>query len=460
MKRIYLLLAAITSLAADSFAATRPHYGGTLRLEMRGSFSSFDIGPDTNANRARVRDIVLRSVCDRLTTIDASGTPQPSLASAWRVEADGRTWFVTLRDSIVMQNGTAMTPQMVIASLTAQNLNWRFQISGKDIRIDSGTPIPGLPFELAKSHNSICVVGADGRWIGSGPFQISDFRAGQYIELQAFDDSWQGRAFLDRIRIQMSRSLADQVNDFQLARADAIESDPTQPRPTNSSTGVFSRPVEIIALAFAPNHPAASDQRIREALARSIDRNSIFTVLLRRQGEASAALLPEWISGYAHLFNSTQDLGTAVRLRNQAAALSTLSLIYDGADDLARLIAERISLNARDAGITVQPRPESPMFRSFDADVRLVRLRIESPDAASALASIGDVLDNATLQRARSATTADQLFVVENDALKDFSIIPIAHLPESFSIAPAVHDWTLGIVGSVDLGNLWMESPR
>ncbi len=460
MKRICLLLAAITSLAILSFAATRPHYGGALRLEMRGSFSSFDIGPDTNANRARVRDIVLRTVCDRLTAIDATGTPQPSLATAWHVEGDGRTWLFTLRDSVAMQNATAMTPQIVIAALTAQNPNWRFQISGKDLRIDTDTPVPGTPFELAESRNSICVAGADGRWIGSGPFQISDFRAGQYIELQAFDDSWQGRPFLDRIRIQMRRSLSDQVNDFQLGRADAIESDPTQPRPTNSSTGIFSRPVEVIALAFTPNHPAASDQRIREALARSIDRNSIFTVLLRRQGEPSAALLPEWISGYAHLFNSSQDLGTAVRLRNQAAALSTLSLVYDDSDDLARLIAERVSLNARDAGITLQPRAESPMFRSFDADLRLVRLRIESPNPASALASMGDALDNAALLRARPATNGDQLFTVENDALKDYSIVPIAHLPESFSVAPVVHDWSLGIAGSLDLGNLWMEPPR
>lgn len=460
MKRICLLLAATISLAGFCFAATRPHYGGALRLEMRGTFSSFDIGPDTNANRTRVRDIVLRNVCDRLTVLDQTGTPQPSLATAWRVEGEGRTWFFTLRDAIPMHNGIAMTPQTVIAALTAQNPNWHFQISGKDLRIDIDPPIPGMPFELAESRNSICVAGVDGRWIGSGPFQISDFRPGQYLELQAFDDSWHGRAFLDRVRVQMSKSLADQVNDFQLLRADAIESDPTQPRPTNSSTGIFSRPVEIIALAFTPNHPAASDLRIREALARSIDRNSIFTVLLRRQGELSAALLPEWISGYAHLFNSAQDLGTAVRLRNQAAALSTLSLVYDGADDLARLIAERVALNARDVGITLQPRPESPMFRSFDADVRLVRLRIESPDAASALASIGDALDNATLERARSATNADQLFAVENDALKDFSIIPIAHLPESFSVTPAVHDWMLGIAGSIDLGNLWLEAPR
>ena len=326
--------------------------------------------------------------------------------------------------------------------------------------IQSDAAIPGILFQLAETHNSICLAGPDGRWIGSGSFQIADFRAGQSIDLQAFDDAWHGRPFLDRVRIQMGRSLADQVNDFQLARADAIESDPTQPRPTNSSTGMFSRPVEVIALVFTPNHPAASDQRIREALARSIDRNSIFNVLLRRQGEPSAALLPEWISGYAHLFNSAQDLGIAVRLRNQAAALSSLSLAYDGTDDLARLVAERVSVNARDAGITLQARPESPMFRSFDADVRLVRLRIESPDSSSALAALGDALDNRALEGAQSNSSADQLFAIENDALKDFSIIPIAHAPESFSIGPVVHDWMTGLAGSVDLGNLWMESLR
>ena len=459
MKRICLLLAAITSLVALSVAATRPHYGGTLRVEMRGSFSSFDIGPDTNANRARVRDIVLRNVCDRLTSIDAAGNPQPSLATAWRAEGGGRTWFFTVRDGVSFQNGTTITPQVAITALSSQNPALHFQISGNELRIDSDAPTPGMPSLLAESRNSICIAGADGRWVGSGPFQISDFRAGQYIELQSFD-SWQGRPFLDRIRIQMGRSLADQVNDFQLGRVDVIESDPTQPLPTNSSTGTFSRPIEVIALTFSPNHPAASDQRIREALARSIDRNSIFSVLLRRQGEPSAALLPEWISGYAHLFSSVQDLGAAMRLRNQAAALSSLSLVYDGPDNLARLVAERVSLNARDAGITLQPRPESPMFRSFDADIRLVRLRIESPDAASALASIGDVLDNSSLQRAQSASNADQLFAIENDALKAYSIIPIAHVPESFGLAPVVHDWSMSIAGTIDLGNFWMESPR
>jgi len=193
---------------------------------------------------------------------------------------------------------------------------------------------------------------------------------------------------------------------------------------------------------------------MREPLARAIDRTSIFSVLLRKEGEPSASLLPEWISGYAYLFAPAQGAG----LRLPAGAM--LGLAYDGSDELARLIAERVSLNAREAGITVQARPESPLFRSFDADLKLVRVRVASPDTAAALAALGEALDNSGLQAAESASGADRLFAIENDALKDYLMIPIAQIPESIVLSPAVHDWRMTISGNVDWGSLWLESPR
>ncbi|HVH87819.1 MAG TPA: ABC transporter substrate-binding protein [Terriglobales bacterium] len=460
MKRICLVLAAALSFTDVSNAAARPHYGGTVRVEMRGSLSSFDIVPDVNGSRALLRDVLLRGVCDRMVTIDDNGSPRPSLAASWRWENEGRAWHFTLRDGVAMQNGTMLTPQIAANALSAQNPSWHVQVNAKDLIIQSETPISGILYELAKSRNSICIAGTDGRWIGSGPFAISDFRPGQYVDLQAFDDSWQGRPFVDRIHILMGRPLADQVNDFQLGRADVIEGDPTQPRPTSTSAAMFTRPIEVIALVFNANHASVADQKIRAAIAHAIDRNSIYSVLLRRQGEPSAALLPEWISGYAHLFNAPQDIGTAARLRNQVQSLAPLSLSYDSNDNLAQLIGERVSLNARDAGITLQARPESPMFRSFDADVRLVRVRIEASDPASALNSIGDIFDNAALQKADSTRSGDGLFTAENDVLRDYSIIPIAQIPEAFVLAPIVHDWKSGIAGDVDLGSLWIEATK
>src|SRR6185312_17227874 len=125
------------------------------------------------------------------------------------------------------------------------NPNWKISFSGKDLIVQSDSPLPNLLYELAETKNSVCIAGSDGRWIGSGPFQIGNFRPAQSVELVAFDDAWQGRPFLDRILIQMGRKLADQANDFQFGRADMIESDPTQQRPPNGAP-VFTRPLELI----------------------------------------------------------------------------------------------------------------------------------------------------------------------------------------------------------------------
>lgn len=453
MKHIWLLLAAVINFSLAAAAATRPHYGGTLRIEMRGTLTSFDVTVEVKADNAVLRDTVRNAVCNRLVELDGNAEPRPSLASSWRSERDGRSWYFTLRDGIAMQNGSTLTQQMVITALTAANPGWHIRAAAREVLIQSDTPLTNVLFQLAESRNSICLAGDNGQWIGSGPFQISDFQPGQHIELRSFDDAWQGRPFLDRIRIEMGRTLEEQAVDLPLGKADVTEADLAQQRAFTSAT----QPIELCALVFTRNHPASFDPKLREAIAQSVDRSSIYSVLLRRQGEVSAALLPEWVSGYAHLFSTAQDLAAARQSRAAATWSNQISLAYDGNDPLAKLIAERVAVNAREAGITIQTRPESPAFRSFDADAKLARVRIGSPDRAAALSEIADVLDIPALRKAESAGSADALFNLENDALKDHSVIPLAYVPEVFTLSPAVHDWTLSAWGTIDLGNLWTE---
>ena len=456
MKRIWLLLAVAINIFLSARAATRPHYGGTLRMDMRGMISGFDLLAETKAEDSLLRETVQNAVCNRLVELGSNAEPRPSLAVSWRSERDGRSWHFTLRDGVMMQSGSPLALQTVITALTAANPDWHIRSEGRDVLIQSDMPIADVLYRLAESRNSICLAGNNGQWVGSGPFQISDYLPGQHIELRAFDDAWQGRPFLDRIRIEMGRTLADQAVELSLGKTDVIESDPTQPRVWNSTT----QPIELFAMLFTRNHPASFDPKLREAIARSIDRSSIFSVLLRRQGEQSAALLPEWVSGYAHLFNTAQDLAGAQQLRASATSATPLSLSYDGNDPRAKLIAERIAVNAREAGIAIQTRSESPAFRSFDADARLARIRIASPDRAAAMGELADVLDLPLLRKAESAMTADALYNLESDALKDRSVIPLAYVPESFAMSPAVHDWKASAWGEIDLGNMWIEGSR
>src|SRR5579859_5422562 len=274
MKRIFLQLTAAVSLCALAWAATRPRFGGSLSVEMRGSFGSFDLRPSGIADDDFVRDAVASCVCDRLVTLDTDGDPRPALSTSWRSERDGRSWYFTLRKGVTFHSGFALAAQMAVAPLATANSNWHVRAEGDVILIQSDTPIADLLYELAEPRNSICLAGEDGHWIGSGPFQIAEFRAGQFVELKAFDQSWQGRPFLDSLRFDMGKRLSDQAPETALNHADLMqgEASETFARAQSQST----EPIELLALAFSPNRSSPADLRLRKAIALTIDRNSIF----------------------------------------------------------------------------------------------------------------------------------------------------------------------------------------
>ena len=76
------------------------------------------------------------------------------------------------------------------------------------------------------------------------------------------------------------------------------------------------------------------------------------------------------------------------------------------------------------------------------------------------LTRIGSVLNSAKLQKAQTAGTPQALYAAEADALNDYSIIPIAHIPEGFSRSAIVHDWSMTRWGELRLGDLWIEGAK
>src|SRR5215469_15347470 len=63
-----------------AWGRTRPHYGGTLRVEVAGDGIHSAGG------------LVLRLVLDGLTQLDADGAPQPALAVGWKPENNDHRW--------------------------------------------------------------------------------------------------------------------------------------------------------------------------------------------------------------------------------------------------------------------------------------------------------------------------------------------------------------------------------
>jgi len=71
--------------------------------------------------------IVFRQLYETLVTADCHGRPGPGLAASWRLEADGRTWTVTLREGARFSDGTEVTPADVRAA-------WTRDANGTDLR--------------------------------------------------------------------------------------------------------------------------------------------------------------------------------------------------------------------------------------------------------------------------------------------------------------------------------------
>jgi hypothetical protein len=179
-----------------------------------------------------------------------------------------------------------------------------------------------------------------------------------------------------------------------------------------------------------------------------VDRAAILTVLLQRQGEVSGALLPQWLSGYAFLFPAAFDLP---RARALAAGAHTLSLGVS--DPGLRTIADRIALNARDAGLTLNVAPQPA-----GADVRLMETRIASADPSRALAALAAAFG---LPEPPRAETPDALYAAEHSLLEGFRVVPLFHLPEVYGAASRVKGGP-GItpLGEWRFGDLWIESVR
>ncbi len=235
------------------------------------------------------------------------------------------------------------------------------------IAIPDDRPIERILADLARPSSAIAIRSADGALIGTGPFAVTRWDPGKAATLNAHEMYWGGRAYLDSIEVQMGRTTQQQALDLELGKADAIEVPVTDLRRCGKGTRILavSPPLEVLALVF--DGPRATAPAVEEALALSIDRAAIHTVLLQREGEVSAALLPQWLSGYSFVFRAARDVA---RARQLGAGAGLLTLAYERSDALARSIAERIAVNANEAGLTLRAVPGTA------GDVRLARLRI------------------------------------------------------------------------------------
>jgi peptide/nickel transport system substrate-binding protein len=446
----WLAISVLLIAPSSASAETRPQYGGTLHISISTNTASLD--PADISNAAGTRNLVAL-IFDTLVTVDAAGRPQSALAESWLSAPGDRGLEFHLRRNVKFHDGSPLTPEIAAASLRKASPSWNVTAAGDLVTIESALATAELLQELALPRNAIAKRDSSGNISGTGPFHIVDWQAGKRLVTAANEDYWNGRPFLDEIDIDMGRNSRDQMNALESGRSELVDVAPQQMHRAVSPRYELLRssPIELIALKFAKEATSAQEKSARDALRLSIERQSMHNVLLQGAGQPTAGFLPTWMSGYGFIFSTEPDRLRAQQLRDQIPGVPSFTVGYDSNDLLARLLAERIALNARDAGLSVQ-------LNASATDLRLVRIPLASSNPWISLQALNGGLGLPPIEA--KVRSVEHLFASEQGMLASGRIIPLFHLPVAYASTTNLHDWTLTPGGTLKLAGAWLKSPQ
>jgi peptide/nickel transport system substrate-binding protein len=440
-------------------------------------------------------------VFDRLVALDNYGRFQPQLVTEWSHDAALKRWQFTLRANVKFSDGTALSAADIVAALQPLLPNGQqITASGNSVIIQSAVAMPDLLEELASGRFFVYRVQPDGTLMGTGPFFVAEAGTNAQglsnsmssvkdsegtmstrraigaakLRFRANEETWSGRPFLDAIDVTLGVPPLRRLFDLQLGKAELVELSPDLVRRAMQENLRMwsSAPITLYGLRFDDAQPAAAEANLREALALSLDRSTMANVLLQKQAEPAATLLPQWLSGYAFLFTMETNIERAKEIRaalpaNTAAGKEPLRLRVDATGDLAKLLGERVAVNARQAAIPLQvvnralPHGAGNTTSASSDPIAGLHLfawhysslssRVELESFVSTF-NLGELSVNVV-----SSTDPEQLYAREKKLLEERRVLPLVVLPEYVGLGQNVRDWMPARWGEWHLADIWLD---
>lgn len=289
------------------------------------------------------RDIlsVYNLLYEGLIVIDDNNLPQGCLAESWEQSSNGKTWTFHLRSGVTFSDGSPLTARDVSASaqyiLDRANdenttdhgfyANLKYFISSVSapddatVVIKAKRPYWGVLYELTFPVVPASQVQAD-MPLGSGPYVVSDFAAGDFMWISANTNWWKAQPYVRDIMFSFHDTPKGVVDSFEYARVDTIFSRSTASAQYRSGTSLLSMSYRTnqIECLYMNNSSSELTLEVRKAIRCLIDRNKIISNVY--MGMAQLTNFPffpgTWMynEGLDSLFS--RDVDEARRLLEQA----------------------------------------------------------------------------------------------------------------------------------------------
>jgi hypothetical protein len=143
--------------------------------------------------------------------------------------------------------------------------------------------------------------------------------------------------------------------------------------------------------------------------------------------------------------------------------LPRLRLRVDAGGELAKLLAERVAINARQAGIAVQVQPRGVSFdvgHDLSPPSAMVAWRYSSLSERAELDTMLAALQLEPAADEKPFEDAEQLYARERGLVAERNLIPLVVLPEYVGLGAAVRDWMPERWGEWHLADVWLDGKR
>ena len=351
---------------------------------------------------------VLANVCESLLRLNPDYTLSPGLAESFE-HPTPETWVYTIRDGVTFHDGTPLTAADVVASMNRhldpavgsswysvyQNVVSIEQTGDRQVTVTES--LPDSQFNLAmggsagviESAATLEASGADyGNSTGgvncTGPFSLAEWKSGESITLQRYDDYWDDelRAKSGEVEFIFMNDSTARVNALKSGEVDGGWMIPMDAVAQLESSGVgdvhFGMSTAVSSLIVSNLDGPLGDLRVRKALLMALDRQGIVDAAAKGYGDVTNALTTEsvWVgasdsaleSAFEGLEEYPYDLAEAKRLVEEAGAVGeeiTYATAPIGSD--FNIIAQATAAAAESIGLkatieTVTPNAYTALF--------------------------------------------------------------------------------------------------
>ncbi len=320
---------------------------------------------------------VLENVFDTLVEPDENLEMQPALAESWEISEDQLTWTFHLRDDVTFHDGSAFTSEDVVYSyrriIDGELSNaWKFaavtDVEAPDdetVVITVAQPTPNLLSNLGGFKGMAIVQESNvesgditTKPIGTGPFSVSEYVAGDRITLAANADYWGGAPSVGGVEYRFISEPATALASLRAGDIDWTDVVPPQQVDelgTDSALNLGVTPSsDYWYLALNEAKEPWNDVRVRQAVAFAIDRDAIIQAVSYGTAAANQLAIPEQSYWYTEYDEYSTDLDAAQALLDEAGFTGgTLDMLATSDYPETVTAAQIIAANLEPLGITV-----------------------------------------------------------------------------------------------------------